>query len=764
MIDEHFYKRFKIGFAALVFVSLVLPQNASAEIVKSINIEGNQRVDVDSVMSYITFKEGAEYDSARVNESIKTLFATGLFSDVEVKESDGYVNIIVTENPIISRVAYEGNRGISDDKLAAEVTLEARSIYTKAAVQDNVQRIADIYRKSGRFNARVEPKVILKEQNRVDLIFEIDEGKTTEIKKIIFLGNNAFDDSDLLSVIRSTEDAWYNFFTSDDTYDADRIEYDKELLRRFYTKNGYADFRASSAIGELTKDGEGFVLTYSVEEGDKYQFGKINIVTQLDELRPEQLDDDEEIIRTAEGDDYDASRVETTIDNLVEKAGEKGFAFVEIEPMLSRDEEKDIIDITYVVKEGVKVFVDRVNINGNTRTLDKVIRREMRLSEGDPFNTSKLKTSKQKIERLNFFDGIDISKEQGDAPDKVDINIDVKEKSTGELNFGAGLSSTDGVLGEVSIVERNLLGKGQYLKFNITASSRAQQGQLSFTEPRFLDKEVYGGFDLFHLERDYDQESSYKSVSTGLNLKTGYNISEDLAHNIVYGIVSDDIRDVDPIASRFIRDQEGKTITSKIGQSFIYDKRDSSLTPRDGYMVRFSQEIAGLGGDNRFLKQELGASYYYPVTEDKDWFMTFAGNAGNVFGIGKDVPINHRFFLGGRNFRGFSTGGVGPRDSISDDSLGGNNYYTVSSELGFPLGISEEFGLSGAFFVDAGSLWGLDDDGPEVVDSSSLRMTVGMGLGWQSPFGPLRIDFGVPVLKDGLDEKESFQFNFGTRF
>ncbi len=754
----------KIKFILAALLLFALPGLAAADVTKSITITGNQRVDVESVKSYLTFHEGAEVDDAEINQSVKALFATNLFSDVKIANNAGNVTVIVVENPIISRVAFEGNKTLNDEKLEGEVSLKSRSIYTKAAVQTDVQRIVDLYRKNGRYNATVEPKVILKDQNRVDLIFEIKENEATVIKEIEFIGNRSFTDKALRGVVQSAETRWYNFFSDDDKFDSDRLEYDKELLRRFYTKNGFADFKVNSGVAELTPDRDGFILSFTVDEGARYKFGKIQVVTQLADLKPEQLKDSEDTITTKEGKMYDSSRVEKTVDNLTEKAGQKGFAFVEIDPQMSRDKEKHIIDITYVIKEGPKVYVDKINIHGNTRTLDSVIRREFRIAEGDPFNTDAIKRSKQRIENLGYFKKVDVQQQKADEPDKVDLDVGVEEKSTGSLNFGAGYSTLDGILGEASLSEKNFLGRGQQVSLSLSASQRRQDADFSFTEPYFMDKDLAAGFDLFSTSTEDEYQSSYKSRSTGVNLRTGYDINEHLRHNINYKISLDNVSDVSADASAYIRDQEGKTTTSLIGHNLVYDQRDNKNDPARGYIIKGEQDFAGLGGDVRFVKHEVNAGYYLSLDDNKDYRMMFMGNAGNITGIGKDVPINQRYFIGGENLRGFERGGIGPRDTSTGDSLGGDDYYTVTTEFGFPLGLPEELGFRGALFIDAGSLWNTDASGPNIYDDPSLRVSAGAGVSWASPFGPIRIDFGIPIVKNTNDKTEIFQLNFGTRF
>ena len=742
-------------------LTLALPLAAMAENVSSITVSGNQRVDAESVRSYLSFKQGDDFTEDQANESIKRLYATSLFADVSISQKDGVVNVGVTENPIISQIAFEGNRAIDKDKLIAEVTLKPRSIYTKAAVHAETQRIADLYRKSGLYNATVEPKVILKEQNRVDLVFEINEGARAEIEKINFIGNKAFSDKALQAVIRSAETRWYSFFSNDDKYDSDRLEYDKELLRRYYTSHGYADFHIRSAVAELSPEGDGFIISYSVEEGEKYEFGKITVETRIDELKDQF---GKETIVTKEGDEYNSSRVEKTVDNLVQKAGEKGFAFVDVNPKITRNPETKKIDIAYTLVEGPKVYVDRININGNSRTLDEVIRREFRLSEGDPFNTSLLRRSKQRIEDLGFFGKVDVKQQKGSTPDKVDIDVDVTEKSTGELNFGAGYSTTDGVLGDISLKERNFLGRGQYVNADLQASTVSQQGKFSFTEPYFLGKPLATGFDLYAIKRDYQLESSYNQVTKGINLRTSYEVTENLSHSINYTFTTDNISNVASTASLYIQQQQGTNVTSMIGHDLMWDYRDSKIDPKNGYYVKLSENVAGLGGTSRFLKHDLAAGYYLPLNDDQDWRLNFTLDAGALIALGKEIPINDRYFIGGQSFSGFNLAGIGPRDIATGDALGGNYYYVGTVESVFPIGLPEELGFTGAVFANVGSLWDVGSGNTGVEDTNAVRASIGTGLGWKSPFGPIRIDFAVPVAKDSADKTKLFQLNFGTRF
>lgn len=746
---------------SVAVIALALPCGAWAESVRSVSISGNERVEPETIKSYIGVREGDEYDPVKVDQSLKTLFATELFADAKMAFSKGVLYIAVRENPIVSQVAFEGNKRVEDEQLAKETRLKARSVYTLDAIRADTQRIINIYRKSGRYAVKVTPQVIRKEQNRVDIVYKIEEGEKTGINKVVFIGNEKFSDKALLGVIRTKESRWYRFFSSDDNYDPDRVEYDKELLRKFYTSRGYADFRVRAATAELVPDGNGFIVTYAVDEGVKYNIGKVRVDARIQDVSGGEL---EKSLDTRPGDEYNSEYVESSVDKLVKATGELGYAFVDVDTKIDRDKEARIINLSYVVSEGPKVFVDRININGNVRTLDKVIRREFRVAEGDPYNASLLKRSKQRIENLGFFEKVDFATERGSSPDRINVNVDVKEKSTGELTFGAGYATNDGILGDISLRERNLLGTGRNVKLSFSGSARRQQGELGVTEPYFMGSDVEAGFNLFKIRRDLKRESSYSSETNGMTLTAGYSITEHLDHNITYTLRDDDITDVDVNASRYIKDQMGERVTSMIGQSFVYDMRDSKFDPREGYMLRFNQDFAGIGGDVKFIRHELKGGYYLPLTKERDFVLKILGNGGYVNGLDEDVPINQRFFIGGYSLRGFQEAGIGPRDIVTKDSLGGNLYYTGTAELGFPLGLPEELGLSGALFADAGNLTGVEGSSQGVEDANSLRASVGAGLGWSSPLGPIRVDFAYPLVKDDSDKTKAFQFSFGTRF
>ncbi len=558
---------------------------------------------------------------------------------------------------------------------------------------------------------------------------------------------------------RPKNSAWYRFFSSNDTYDPDRLAFDQELLRRFYLARGYADFNVRSAIAELTPDGKSFVVTFTVDEGEPYTFGEIAINSRLRDLEPEQL---RALLKTETGDTYNADQIEASILALTEQIGELGYAFVEINPVPTKHEDTRIIDLTYVINEGSRVYVERIDIVGNVRTLDEVIRREFRLAEGDAFNTALLRRSRQRIEGLGFFENVELKTLPGSSPDKTRIEVDVTEKSTGELSFGAGFSTSDGPLGDIRLSERNLLGRGQALSLEFTISARTQEIDLSFTEPYFLDLPLAAGFDLFRRTTDFQSEGSFDQTTTGGTVRASYPLTERLTHGLRATVREDDISGVSNNASIFIRDEEGSALTALIGHTLTYDTRDTRFLPSDGYLIRFDQSVADFGADTRYLRNELLVSYYYPFFPD--WVINLAARGGYIHGLGEDVRLFDRFFLGGATLRGFKFAGVGPRDTSTGDALGGNLLYTGSAELRFPLGLPEELRIFGRAFVDAGTLYDSDAKGSQVEDSDELRAAAGIGLSWLSPLGPISVDWAQPFLKNNEDETENFRINFGTRF
>lgn len=750
----------KAAFISLLLAFVAFPAFAQ-ERISEIRVDGAQRIDPSTVLTYLSLRPGDSVTQEQLDDSLKGLFSTGLFADVVLRLDRGVLSVEVVENPVINEVAFEGNDQIEDSELEAEIVLRARQVFTRQKVQNDVARLYEVYRRSGRFAANIEPKVIELDQNRVDLVFEIDEGLITTIEGIKFVGNKAFDDDRLRSEISSKEERWYKFFSADDRYDPDRVAYDEELLRQFYFREGYADFRVIAANAELSSDQENFYLTFTIEEGQRYKVGEISIDSDLPGFDSSILVDS---ISFLPGEWYNAEEVDKSADAMTDRLGDLQYAFVNVRPDYERDRDDLTVDITFRIGESPRVFVERINVHGNVRTLDKVIRREMLLVEGDPFSRTKLARSEQAIRDLGFFENVTVTNAAGSSPDKTVIDIEVTEQSTGELSIGAGFSTSEGPLADLSVRERNLLGKGQDLLFSTTIAGERTQFDMSFTEPYFLDRDVSAGFDLFHITRDQQDESSFDQKQTGGALRLGYPLSDKWRQSLRYRYERNEITDVDSSASRFIQDQEGTRNTSAISQRLTYDDRDSVLFPTEGLLSWIDTELAGLGGDAEYVSGKVGSTYYLPVYE-RSVILQILGEAGAIEGLrDEEVKINERFYLGGDTLRGFERAGVGPRDISTDDSLGGNYFYRGMVELKFPLGLPEEMGVAGHAFTDFGSLFELDDNGASIADESSIRAAAGGGVSWRSPFGPIRADVAFPYKEEDFDKDEVFRFSFGTRF
>ncbi|HRD74738.1 MAG TPA: outer membrane protein assembly factor BamA [Hyphomicrobiaceae bacterium] len=749
--------------------------------VREIRVVGNKRVEPETVRSYLKFSIGDPYDAGRVDQSIRALFATGLFSDVRIDRSGATVTVSVTENPIINQVAFEGNREIDTATLQSEVQLKSRSVFTRARVQADVQRILDLYRRQGRFAATVEPKIIELEHNRVNLVFEINEGGATKVKAINFIGNRAFSDSQLRDIISTTQVGLFDFIKGNSIYDPDRLAYDRELLRQYYLKNGYADIRISTGGAELDRDGSGFFITFVVEEGELYRFGGVSIESSLPAINAPSLSGQ---LLTKSGQVFNASLMDKSVERLTLAISEQGFAFARVRPRADRDAAARVINLVYVIDEGPRIYIERINVNGNTRTQDYVIRREFRLVEGDAYNPLLVDRAKKRLQGLGFFKNVDIKRRAGSTPDRVVLDVDLVEQPTGELSFGAGYSTAEGVIGDISLTERNLFGNGQFIRLKLSGSIERLQIDLSFTEPRFLDRNLAAGFDVFHKDVNQSNRQAFRNRKTGGSLRLAFPLAENLWMSTNYTLSRDEIYDVDKdasdgvIASRAIREAEGVTITSSVGTSIAYDARNHPRSPTSGYYLTLSSDVAGAGGDVQYVRFTGEGRGYYPITEK----ITLVGRVvgGHIFGWGGDeVRLIDMFYKGGETIRGFDRSGIGPRDLSTNDALGGTTFWAATAEVRFPLPlVPDDLGMSGAFFVDAGSLFGAsalakrlngtaDPATGQVVnlaDDSSIRLSAGASLLWNSPLGPLRADFGWALQKEDYDQTQVFRFGASTKF
>ncbi len=820
-------------FASLLSVAPVAAQQAPAapqaqqppQRIRTIQVIGNQRVEANTVASYLRFAPGDPYSPELIDLSLKTLYRTGLFADVIIDPRDGNVLIQVIENPIINRVLFEGNKSLKTDKINDEISAEPRALFTRAQVQEDVTRIIELYRQSGRFGATVQPKVVEQPQNRVDLIFEISEGPVTGIKRINFIGNTEFSDRALRKEIATAESAWYKFFSSNDNFDPGRLEFDREQLRTYYTNRGFADFRVVSAVAELTPDQEDFYVTFTLDEGEEYRWGEISIDTELEALNEDYL---KRLVQIEEGDIYNASEIENAIDNLNFAAGASGYAFVDIQQNIRLNNDDKTVDLVFNVVEGPRVYIERIDIVGNTTTLDYVIRRELDIVEGDAFNRILLDRSRNRVRALRFFEEVEIEETQGSSPDRAVVKVTVKEQPTGELSFSAGFSSADAFLVDLSITQRNLRGRGQLLRFVIRASSNRREIDARFTEPRFLGRNLAAGVELFDVVIDFLDEAGFRSSRTGAQVSLAFPLTQNTSLTARYSLRKESIEfgreeECDAILVRAAEgtltvndrqvfslcQQRGGRLSSILGYTFGWDRRNDPITPTGGFDFRFSQDVAGLAGDVQYLRTDVRGNYYKGLFPNVIASATVAG--GYIRGWGGDpVQINDRYFKGNFEFRGFDNAGIGPRlitynadtgSTLIDNgagqtfdgrgqSQGGNAFGLASAEVSFPVGIPQ---LLGSVFIEAGTVGLLDDefrsniitspgatglqagdscDGitaagvicQRTVDDLSPRVTAGASVFWESPFGPIRFDFTQPIVKQPFDDRKSFQFTTRTRF
>ena len=724
---------------------------------KQIFVQGNLRLDSGVIIRDSKIKEFKVTNQKALSAAVKNLYSTGYYQDVKISKTGNKVFIKIIENPIINKIAFEGNSEIKDDMLADEVSLKVRNVFSVDKIKNDVMKIQNLYKRLGFFSVSIDPKKIKLDENRINLVFEINEGLEAKIKKINFLGNKEFSDSILKDVIYSKESRWYKFWSSGDKFDNDRINYDKDLLKKYYFDNGYIDFRTLSTTSQLVSTSKNFIINFKLYEGKRYKVTKVSLESKIKGFNNIKTD---KLIKQEKDDWFSSKKLERSIDNLVKKASEFGFAFVNIRPKLKKVG-KNNVEVIFVVSEGQKFYVERINITGNLKTHDKVIRREVELVEGDAFNLSKLDQTERNLKSLGLFESITLNYDEVPGTNKTIVDLEITERSTGEFSVGAGFSSLDGAIGNVGIKESNLFGEAKELALTLGLATRKSSIDLSYTEPYFMDKDIAAGFDVFNIRRNNKTYSGYKQNSVGFKLRTGYEIFDDFRHFSSYTLKKDKIHDIDPSTSRFIQAQEGKYTTSMLGQAFQYDKLNDRLNPTDGYRIRFDMDFYGLGGDTKHLQTEFKAMSFYKVFED-----IIASNfleIGYIMPI-NDVKINNRIFLSGDQIRGFKNHGIGPRDSISGDALGGEQYIVLRNEITLPLGLPEELGVNGLIFIDAGTLTKTSEAGETVQDEVKLRASTGLGFSWLSPFGPVKFYLSKALIKENYDKTEIFRFSFGTTY
>lgn len=763
--------RLLIAHFVMVFLLAPLAFANSA----SFSVTGTRRIADATVISYAEPYLAQGYTKEGADAAIKALFGTGFFSDVKISAANGKVAIWVQENPIVNKVVFEGNRKIKDADLRKEIFLLERSVFSLSKVQKDVQRIAGLYNRKGYRTAMVEPKLINVDDNRVNLVYEIAEGKATRIKEIVFSGNQAFSSAKLKKVISSSESKWWRFFSNDDVYDPDRMLYDQEQLRQFYMQNGYADFNVAATAAELSNAKDAFLLTYAVHEGEVYKYGDVKIESLIAEFDTSKL---QHLIVPKKGKFFNVLEVEETVDQITNYLGEHGYVFVDVDVDYAKHQENLTVDVVLQIQESPRVYVNKINIKNNTRTQDKVIRREFRLHEGDPYNASKMQRSKQRVQNLGYFSAVDFKNVMTSRPDKVDIDVEVQETSTGSIRFGIGYNTATGPLGQVVLSENNFLGKGQSVVLALEKTGRSYETSFSFTEPYFMDRNLAVGFEVSLSQfkgadkNKFSPDKSkitYNSDQQGLRLFMGYELSEHLYHNIHYLIQRERLGRLPENANDFVRSQKLKNVLSMVGHSLTYDKRDNRLDPRSGYVIAASQDVAGVGGNKRYLKHSIGAAWHIPLYK-KDVVLNLRGKAGNVTGIGgKKVGMSDGFLLSPDGYiRGFEYGGIGPRDAKSADSISSKNFYAANIEVTFPLGLAKELGLRGEVFLDVASAFGTDAtkaQKAQIYDKSSLRASFGVGILWSSSmFGNVEIAYAPTLRKENFDRHDKLVLNFSKAF
>ena len=825
---------------AATLSAVVIASPAVAQSVSSIQVEGNRRVEVETIRSYFKPGPGGRLDQASIDDGLKALIETGLFQDVRISQPGGRLLVTVVENPVIGRIAFEGNKKVKDEQLTAEIQSKPRGTLSRPMVQSDAQRIAEIYRRSGRYDISVNPEIIEQPNNRVDLVFTITEGGKTGVKSVDFIGNSAYSSYRLKDIIKTHESNLLSFLGGGDVYDPDRVEADRDLIRRFYLKHGFADVQVVAALTEYDPEKKGFLVTFKIEEGQQYRVATVNFQSSIGTLDGNTLSSFSHVYV---GSLYNAEALEKSVEEMQIEASRRGYAFAIVRPRGDRNFEAHTVSITFAIDEGPRTYIERINVRGNTRTRDYVIRREFDLSEGDAYNRALVDRAERRLKNLDFFKSVKITTEPGSSSDRVILIVDLEEKSTGDFSVSGGYSTTDGALAEVSISERNFLGRGLFAKASVTYGQFARGYSLSLVEPYLLDYRVALGLDFFQRQQLANNFISYGTKTLGFSPRLGFGLREDLSLQLRYSIYQQQIQlpanlancnniiggngllafnpspafiaanaangitIVDPTgtglgcfsdgeASLPVRKelQAGQTLTSAVGYSLNYNTLDNNKNPTDGLNIDFKQDVAGLGGDVRYLKSAVDAKYYTPLVADIVGLIHVQG--GILNSVGSDIRMLDHFQMGPNLVRGFAPNGIGPRDINpfgTQDALGGTKYWGASAELQMPFWfLPKEVGLKGAVYADAGSLW--DYKGPtswaqtgevnvpgcirpttnpvsagtctglNFNDGNLVRSSVGVGLIWASPFGPLRFDYAVPLTKGANDRVQQFKFGGGTSF
>ena len=744
----------KFLFTVLISISFLY---GDGQKVSQIIVKGNNRIENQTILSYLPIKAGDNVDVDVLDQCLKTLFDTGYFHDVKVNREGSSVFIQVEENPIINKIAYEGNEKVKDADFKKEIQLRPREVLSYAKIQAAQQRILEIYRRLGRFSAKVDPKIIRLPENRVDLVFEIEEGPTTFIRKINFIGNKTFSGTRLEKTLQSKVWRWYRFFVNDDLYDPDRFLNDQQELKRFYNNHGFPDMRITSAIAELSPDKTAYFLTFTIDEGKKYHFGDVKITSEIKSVNVEKL---KECILIEKNEEYSSAIIDKSIKALTEALGTMGYAFINIEPDVNKN--GNVTDITFNIKEGPRVYIETIEISGNDRTRDHVIRREIKIHEGDAYNTKKIKDAEQALKDLGYFKESHVQPEEGSSIDKAKLNVFVEEQKTGELNFGLGYSTLDGPFTSFTARERNFRGTGQTVRGGAMISKKSMSCDVGIDDPAFLDRELLGSVTVSARQDKYSR--SHKNNSLGSTLGFGYRLSDMWWQNLDYTIRGERISGVNNDASAILRNQSHNALLSEIGQTTHFGKLDSVANPTKGFDLSYHTGFAGVGGTIKYLQHVWGARGYYPLFSE-DVVLKVLAETGLMQKIGnKVIRVVDSFALGYTSFRGFDFQGIGPRDEKTKDALNGTKFWRATVEIKFPSGLPDDWKISANVFNDFGCLWAPGQKDSNTISDTKMRASAGAGILWASPFGPIGITYAWPYMRQKYDEKRFIQLQFSNIF
>jgi outer membrane protein insertion porin family len=774
-------------FSASIAVQVASVTAAQAAVVSSISVRGNKRVDAETIRGNINIQPGRSFSAADIDDAVKRLFATGLFSDVRISQSGGTLVVQVEEYPVVNQILFQGNKKRKDADLANAVQLKPRGPFSQAQMEADVEAIKASYSAIGRDDATVETRIMDLGENRVNVVFTINEGGRTKIRAVNFVGNNAFGDRRLADVISTKRSNILSFVLRDDIYDENRLRADEESLRRFYYDRGYADFQVVSSSADLDEATNEYTVNFTVDEGERYTFGDVTIESSIDGVDSQSLSS---VIKTRSGDVYSAKNVEDSIIGLTERVAGAGFAFAQVTPRGDRNFETRTISVVYTIDQGPRTYVERIEIRGNDRTRDYVIRREFDVSEGDAFNQVLIQRAKRRLERLDFFESVNIATAPGSEPDQVVLVVDVVEKSTGEFSVGGGYTTGEnaGFSVEGSVSERNFLGRGQFIKLSAGGGIKNRTYSLSFTEPYFLGRRIAAGFDVYRTSQQY---TNYVTQTTGATVRFGLPITENFSTQFAYNLTSEEYGlssscdedgngepDAGCIVARPILDGIALSpwIKSSVSATLQYNSIDDMKNPHSGIFATVTGEFAGLAGDARWAKLTTRANYYRTLSEQQDIVGLVTVGAGHIQPVGGELRVFDQFKGSERMIRGFAANGFGPVDTngtatLSDDyHLGGKSYMHATAEAQFPLPVlPPSIGIKGAVFADAATLFGVDGGVSSSVTSGASfdmrwRASVGAGLIWASPFGPIRIDYAIPVVKEPTDVVQYFNFGMSAKF